>query len=250
MRALPWLRAAVLCVVVSGCYATNNYTLKLDATEQSKSQLCERSSHTTQEACEPLAGQTLEAPGVLAVQVIKAQSDRQYNLRLEETLRGATEVPTPDEVIKQVSTRLTGLSKDFLGPLDPNKPGAPTEAAKKLLLSVSTSLAPKKPAAAAALAGVAAGLDGTTAPTVRVEPESGTMQPWIDEARAEWNDGADFNLFQRPPPARAFEYNAFDLQYVNRSRSARPCTSSARPAAATPSPSVPIRFTPGASPWR
>ena len=82
-RALRITAIAGAWLAVSGCYSTNSYLLKLDAQDQSKSQLCEQTSNSDRQTCSPLAGQGLEAPGVLAVEIVNSSGDKSYGVRLE-----------------------------------------------------------------------------------------------------------------------------------------------------------------------
>jgi len=215
--------AGVTTLSLTACYATNSYTLKLDAQQQSKSQLCQRSSASDQETCAPLASQTLEAPGVLAVEVVNTASDKNYTLRLAETVRGAASGPTPDDVVQEVSKRLTGLSSDFFQKLDP-QPGVSTEAAQSLLVQVSTTLKGKKPAASAVLAGIAQGLQAQQVDVKpRVTAAAAVFDPWIDDTKPAWKTtaavGAAGPLNEpsgkgRPPP-RTLVYVPADLTYLD-----------------------------------
>lgn len=81
--------ACVAVCVSTACYSTNSYRLKLDAAKDAQSELCERSSDNGTETCKPLAGQALEAPGALAVQIVNTDASKSYTLRIEEATRGS-----------------------------------------------------------------------------------------------------------------------------------------------------------------
>jgi hypothetical protein len=208
---------------LAGCYAQNSYLLRIDAAQESRSELCVMKQagaggSLEEQSCEPLASQQLEAPGVLAVEVTNTSASKVYEVRLEETRRGAEGGPTPDEVIQEVSSRLTGLSAGFVGGLD-KEPGVAREAGRQLLLSVSSAVGKDRPQLGAALEGVA---DGLKPKPAEASPDDGpaTMQPWVDAATHSWKKGSDISAPvvlgepNRRPPPRAVEYDAADFDYV------------------------------------
>ncbi len=224
-RALGIAKALALlggCPLLTACYSTNSYLLKLDAQNQADSRLCELTSDGKQD-CHPIAGQTLEAPGALTVELANTAPEKQYELELEETQRGASNVPTPDDVLQEVATRLTGLSTAFVGKLDTNDSGAAPKEASKLLTAVSTAVAGRQPAAAAALSGIAEGLKPRPA-AAKNKAEIGVWKAWIDDAKHSWKAQSDFALGDtREAPPRAIAYSAADLDYVKQ-RASEPGT--------------------------
>jgi hypothetical protein len=211
-----WAGLAVLAAGVPslGCYATNSYTLKLDGAAPANSQLCERSSRRdSAEVCGPLAGEALEAPGVLAVQVVNTVADEEYTVRLEETVRGASADPTPNEVVQEVASRLTGLSKDFVGPLDGEKEAA-VESGRRLLTRVSRSIADERPAVAAALAGIAQPAVAELGPD---HDPAGVFSYWLDEANGAFKERAGTVLGSPGSgyaPPRIIRLGPDDLTYL------------------------------------
>jgi hypothetical protein len=111
--------AAVLCAVIGLAACTpkaTQYTLRVDLSDQTNTQLCRRATDTDVKpgaspapTCQPFGGQALAAPGTLTVKLEHASPQGQYDLRVSQFSREANPADAK-KILENVVERVADLA--------------------------------------------------------------------------------------------------------------------------------------------
>ncbi|MCG8420365.1 MAG: hypothetical protein MJE77_20725 [Proteobacteria bacterium] len=117
------LLAGVLSL--SACVTAKRYVLKVDAARPGKATLCNSDStdnaDDAEDRCRSFGGQTLDAPGTLAIVVTNPADSTTYQLRTEQAVSSKSP-HSPRGILSEVLDRFGKLSGGFIEELDPDDP--------------------------------------------------------------------------------------------------------------------------------
>jgi hypothetical protein len=209
----------------TGCHVTSAHHIRFDARDPSKSTLCTRDSDMTpdEEAkCAPLAGQSLEAPGPVSIEVVRYHGDGKLALEVESTSTGPASLD-PNAVLAEILRRMNGLGSALARDIGTDLPepalaAMKSETGKAVLDHIAAAAVQVRPDVRLAIDRLASNLVPPTPPAERSITSEGLFRPWLPDGKQGLEPPQGQQLLGSPAhgyaPARFAVFDDGDLQFL------------------------------------